>query len=346
MSFEFAYPWFLLLYIPFVLLVLYAWKKPRPTIRIPSLKPFKAGAGPGKGSIIRLPFLLLMFGIAVAILALARPRNGIEQVVKKAKGIDIMIAIDLSGSMSALDLPRDHKFKSQEQLSMAYSQGVVKNRLNTAKEEIKKFIEERPNDRIGLIGFADLPYNSCPPTLDHAMLLTKLDQLEPEIIGTYTNIAGPVASAVKRLKEVEGRRILVLFTDGENTLKAKISPRIAAKLAKKYNIAIYTVGIGGRMALQPIQVRGGGHYFQRGRTALDEKLLKDIAKTTKGKYYHAADAKGMKNAMESINKMEKTIMEQPIYKEYKEHALKLVLLSMACLLLGFILSNTIFMRLP
>ncbi|MCK4983804.1 MAG: VWA domain-containing protein, partial [Victivallaceae bacterium] len=205
---------------------------------------------------------------------------------------------------------------------------------------------KRPNDRIGLIGFAQLPYNICPPTLDHGWLIDNLKRLKPGIIGQATGIAGPIASGVQRLDKSDSkRRVLVLFTDGANTVNARISPRQAAKLGDACDVVIYTVGIGSNNALIEDNSMFGRSYVQAGGT-FDEPLLKDIAKISDGKYYHAYDAKGLADAMADINKIEKTTVEQPKYIDYKEFAPTLAVFVLILLLLGFLLENSVFLSIP
>ena len=165
----FAHPYMFFLLVPLALVLLRAWFKPVPALRVPSLRPFKA-ASKGRLSRINLrklvPFLLYSIGGVMLIVALAGPREGMEEIRRRADGIDIMVALDLSGSMRAIDVPPG--IRTERELEVAMASGKVKDRLGTAKEEIAKFIEARPNDRIGLIAFAPLPYVVCPPTLDHA----------------------------------------------------------------------------------------------------------------------------------------------------------------------------------
>jgi Ca-activated chloride channel family protein len=235
---------------------------------------------------------------------LARPRHGLEEIRHRAEGIDIMLAIDLSGSMSAYDIPKN--VSTQGELEALMKSGALKNRIAIAKAEIRKFIEARPNDRIGLIGFGPLPYAACPPTLDHAWLLAHLDSLDAGIIGDGTGIAGPIASATQRLKASEAkRRIVVLFTDGSNNVNAKVTPRQAAKLASSFDVIVYTVGIGSPNAAV---LRDGffGRQFVQLQDEFDEPLLRDISSTTGGRYYKASDAEGMAQAMSEIDKLEKT----------------------------------------
>ncbi len=341
---SFAYPWLLLLFIPFALLLYYLWRRPLPTLRIPSLKPFAAARGSRKSLPLLLPFMLYAIAAALLILAVARPRHGDEKVVMRAQGIDIMLAIDLSGSMETIDVPNG--ITTERQLVDAIKAGKAKNRLEVAKDEIGKFIERRPNDRVGLVGFAELPYNVCPPTLDHGFLISNMERLKPGIIGDKTGIAGPVASAVQRLKNSDAkRRVIVLFTDGSNNVDARISPLQAARLAHDYDIIVYTVGIGSERGV--VMQRGFmGTQFVPVQGEFDEELLKEMAKSADGKYYRAFDAEGLGKVMEEIDKLEKTSVEQPKYIEYSEYGPKLVAAALVLLLLAFALENTVYLRVP
>jgi len=341
-----ALPWFLLLYIPLLFLVVIYLKRKPPTLKVPSLKPFKAAHPSGRFSIIHaFPFLLLISGIALLIFALARPQYGIGLVKQKAEGIDIMLAIDLSGSMEAVDVPA--QYKKESEVFYALKSGDLKKRIAIAKAKIREFIERRPNDRIGLIAFADLPYVACPPTLDHAWLYAHLDNLKPGLIGDATGIAGPIASAVHRLKDSDARRkIVVLFTDGSNNVKAKITPRQAAKLAKTFGIKIYTIGIGSPNAYVVQNHPFYGQILQRLGSQFDEPLMKDIAKTSGAKYFKAADEKGLETVMQEIDKLEKTTRIQPRYIDYHDIGPSFIKIALALILGYFLLNNTLFLKTP
>lgn len=341
----FAYPLALLLLIPFAAAVFYAARKPKPTVKVSSLKPFAPRGKIRAAGVLGLPFLLYALAAILLIVALARPRKGIEHLLHRAEGIDIMLAIDLSGSMKALDVPAN--ITSEGQLRRALDNGEIKNRLEVAKEEIVRFIERRPNDRIGLISFAPLPYVVCPPTLDHPWLIRNLARLQPGMIGDATGIAGPIASAVHRLKNADSkRRVVVLFTDGSNNVDAKISPRQAAKLAKKFDVVIYTVGIGSNRGYVFQQGMFGRSHLVPLQGEFDEDLLKDLADLSEGRYYKAADAEGLENAMNEIDKLEKTTVEQPRYMEYKEWAPRLIIVALGMLLAGFLLEHTLYLKIP
>jgi Ca-activated chloride channel family protein len=341
----FEYPWLLLLLLPLALLVWYLmFFQKQPSIRISTLQPMAEASRLNRGGGMTLPVWLMVLGAILLIAAAARPRIGIEQVVIKAQGIDIMLAIDLSGSMQAIDLPQDIATKAQFQ--QALNSGKLRNRLETAKQELIKFVEKRPTDRIGLTGFAQLPYNISPPTLDHAWLVQHLEKLQPGMIGDATGIAGPIASSVSRLEDSNSkRRVIVLFTDGANNVDARITPRQAAEVAKETGIVIYTVGIGSSQAIVPVSTPFGTELVPV-PDSYDEPLLREIAAATGGQFYRAYDAKGLAQVMEEINQMEKTGIEQPKFIDYKEYAPVLAGIALALLLLGFLLNNTVKLRLP
>ena len=291
-----------------------------------------------------MPFLLYSIGGVMLIVALAGPREGMEEIRRRADGIDIMVALDLSGSMRAIDVPPG--IRAERELEVAMASGKVKDRLGTAKEEIAKFIKARPNDRIGLIAFAPLPYVVCPPTLDHAWLIANLDRLESGSIGDATGIAGPVASAVQRLKDSDSKRsIIVLFTDGANNVNAKITPRQAAKLANTFDITLYTVGIGSRNSVMKLDSMFGSS-FQRVEGSFDEKLLQEMADTTGGVYYKAADGESMAKAMAQIDQLEKTSVEQNIIVNWKEFYPLFCWLAIAFLLIGFAYEHALRVSVP
>ena len=341
----FAHPYLLLAAVPVLLAAIYAWRKKQPSIRIPSLNAAAKASAHARGWNWKrgIPFLLYVLAMLLLVVALARPREGLEQINRRADGIDIIIALDLSGSMKAIDVPRG---MNQASLESALNRGTLKNRILTAKEEITKFIQARPNDRIGLIAFAPLPYMACPPTLDHAWLIANLDNLDAGVIGDMTNIAGPIASAVQRLKASDAKRkIIVLFTDGSNNVTAKVTPRQAAKLANTFDITVYTVGIGSAVSVYP-QETFAGRRLVPVQNDFDEQLLKDIASTSGGKYYLAEDGESMAAAMKAIDSLEKTSFEQQTIVNWRELAPGFILGALGVLLLAFLLENTVFKRLP
>ena len=343
-GFRFESPWFLLFLIPLVLFIIISVKRGIPTLTIPWIKPFIVSKHKKKFKKTSIPFVLYCIAAFLLVFALARPQQGIEQLKQRTEGIDIMLALDLSGSMQGIDIPKE--ISSQEVNSKLQS-GEIKKRIDYAKEEIEKFIEKRPNDRIGLIAFAPKPYVACPPTLDHAWLVSHLRNVDAGIIGDSTNIAAPITSAISRLKDLDSKRkVLVLFTDGQNNVNDRVSPLQAAQLAKKYDIVIYTVGIGSNNAYVLQSNMFGQQQLFPLYDQFDEKLLKDIAKETDGKYYEAANAEGLNEVMDQIDKLEKTTSELPRFIDYSEFGPKIILLALILFILGFIGENTIFLILP
>lgn len=335
---EFAYPWLLLLLLPVPLIGYYCvYRQKQPSVTVSTVEPFEAVRAVRRPG---FPLGCMLLALCVLIVALARPRAGNEKFLIRSQGIDIVLAIDLSGSMASYDVPRN--ITSGRDLVQAIQSGALKNRLDVAKEEIARFIAERPNDRIGLVGFAETAYNLAPPTLDHAWLLAHLANLKPGILGDMTGIASPIGTGVARLKGSDApRRVLVLFTDGSNNVRNALSPEQAAELARKFNVVIHTVGIGSNHAFAV----ENGQIFQV-EDQFDEKGLRRLAEITGGRYFAAADAEGMKQVMTDINQLEKTTVEQPKYMEYREYAPYLALVALALALLSFLARCTWRLRLP
>lgn len=340
----FAYPWMLLGLIPAAVVILYIFYGKKQSgiaaAYVSSVKnrhKFVLTASP-------LTCLALSLALLVLVIALARPRIGNERLLIRNKGIDIIMVLDLSGSMQAIDIPGN--ITGESAIESALRSGKYRSRLETAKDALTKFIQARPNDRIGLIGFAEYGYNLSPPTLDHEWLTASLAPLEPGIIGNATGIASPVASAIRRLdKSTAPRRVMVLFTDGKNNVNHRLTPQAAADLAKEKNIIIYTVGIGGSNAFV-VQEGFFGNRFARYQEEFDEELLKSMAEVTGGKYFRADDEAAMNAVMTEINSLEKTNFEQPRYIEYQEFAPILCAIALALLLLSAFLDNTLERSVP
>lgn len=340
------YPWLLLLLLPLAALLWRAARRPSPTLRVSWLKPFVQASGPVSGfRPSHLPSALFALALTLLVLAVARPRKGVEELKQRAEGIDIVLALDVSGSMKSIDIPES--VRNDSELKALMERGKLLPRVDVAKAEIRKFVEKRDNDRIGLVVFAPQPFVACPPTLDHASLLAHLDSVDAGIIGDATGIAGPISSAVQRLKDADSkRRVLVLFTDGSNNVDARISPIQAAKLAKNYNIIAYTVGIGSPNAIIRGRDLWGNDVWQPYRNEFDRGLLEQIAKETGGKYFAAADGDKLKTVMEEIDKLEKTSTEQPRFIDYSELGPKLASAGLLLLMLGFALRHSVFLKIP
>lgn len=343
-NFHLQFPWVLALLIPFAALVLRQLTKREPALQIPSIERLPDGKL-RRISLARIvPAAFYAVAGTLMIFALAGPRFDAGEIRQKSEGIDIMIAIDLSDSMAAFDPAKN--LRSDAEIRRAHESGQTQRRLDVCKEEIEKFIRARSNDRIGLIAFADLPYAVCPPTLDHAWLLKQVAGLELHTIGEGTGLAAPIVSVVDRTKDSDAeRKVMVLFTDGSNTVQNKVTPEQAAKIAHDYKLTVHTVGIGSRRSY--IEQRGiFGKQLVSYPNGFDEALLKKIAETTGGRYYAADDRDAMREALDEIDKLEKTPDELPRIALYDEQADTFAGFALAFLLVGFALSRTLFLRFP
>lgn len=341
----FGSPWLLclLLFVPPLWLYLAFVRKP-PTLVVPSVTPFRRRGG---GRRFRMPGPvdhLFLAALALLVVALARPRHGTERTVVRSKGVDMMLALDMSGSMTAYDLPPE--MQSSRQVAEAIGSGRLENRFSAAKRALERFVAARPADRIGLIGFADYAYRFVPPTPDHALLTERLKSLAPGEIGSETDLASPVVSAVNRLKRSDSpRRVLVLFTDGAHNAAYRLTPEQAAALAKECNVVIHTVGIGGDRAVMAVD-SPFGTQLRPYPGEFDETLLRRIADATGGKYFHAGNAEGLRRVCDEIDALERTETRTEKFVEYREYAPFLALAALALVLLGIGLGCTWKLRLP
>jgi Ca-activated chloride channel family protein len=344
--FRFQHPWFVLLLLPLAAALVVAWCRRPPALIVSSLEPVRAGFGASRGrwGRWRWPLLLHAAGLLLAVVALMRPQFGQQRYFERTEGIDIMLVLDVSGSMEAIDVPPE--LRSRDEVVRAVEAGRLKSRLEVAKQELRRFVRGRPDDRIGLIAFARLPYIVCPPTLDHDFLLGHLEQLAPGMLPDGTNLASPIASATARLKDSPARRrVMVLFTDGENNVEARITPRQAAQLARTFKSVIYTVGVGSERAVvlaagwfgRTLQPAEGGH----GRA-----LLEELAGATGGRYFAARDAAGFAQVMREIDALETTRLDVPRYVDYRERFAPWLAAAISLILAGFVLERTLCQTLP
>ncbi len=328
MNFEYVHPQFfwLLLLLP-VLVVWYIWKRKQQTasLKISSIKGFKTGKN-WLAKLRHLLFALRLLALAAIIVALARPRHVDESTkIKTTSGIDIVMAIDVSASMLARDLKP--------------------NRLEALKKVAARFINARPNDRIGLVEYAGESFTKTPLTSDKNIALSSLKSIKyNNIIEGGTAIGMGLATAVNRLKESRAKsKVIILLTDGVNNT-GFIDPKIASELAVEFGIKVYTIGLGTNgMAVSPIGLLRNGE-FQYGNVPveIDEELLKEIAETTDGKYFRATSNTRLSEIYEEINKLEKTEIEEFKFKSYNEQFRPLVLLALGLLALEWLLRYTVF----
>lgn len=273
-----------------------------------------------------LLFVFRLIALGLLITALARPRTvDVSTRTKTTRGIDIVMAIDVSASMLAKDLRP--------------------NRLEALKQVASDFIDGRPNDRIGLVEYAGEAYTKTPITSDKSIVQRSLRDIKYNtIIEGGTAIGMGLATSVNRLKDSRAKsKVIILLTDGVNN-SGFIDPKTASELAVEYGIKVYTIGLGTNgMALSPISINPNGSFrYGRQQVEIDEDLLSEIADDTGGKYFRATNNKKLAEIYNEINKLEKTEIEEKKYYNYEEKYRPLVLLAGLLLLLELILRNTIF----
>ncbi|MDA0200190.1 MAG: VWA domain-containing protein [Flavobacteriia bacterium] len=324
----FANPDYLWLFISLPILV--GWyvmtrRKTQPVLKISSLKGFQANSG-FLSRLQPLLFVMRMLSLALVILALARPQTmDVSTRTKTNKGIDIIMAIDISSSMLAEDLKP--------------------NRLSALKRVAASFIDDRVSDRIGLVIYAGESYTKTPITSDRAIVKNALGGIQFEgLIEDGTAIGMGLATAVNRLKDSRAKsKVIILLTDGVNN-SGFIDPKIASELAVEYEIKTYTIGLGSNgTARAPVGLLPNGK-FQYGMTKveIDEELLQTIAKNTGGLYFRATDNKKLEEIYDEINKLEKTEIEEFKYYNYQEKFRPLILLALTLLFIEWLLRNTLF----
>ena len=327
-NFEFVNPelfWILLLF-P-LLLFWFFWKKNQQTavLKISSLKGFYTSKN-WLAKLRPILFVIRLCVLALIITAMARPRTVDESTrIKTTKGIDIVIAIDVSASMLARDLKP--------------------NRLEALKKVASRFIQARPNDRLGLVEYAGESYTKTPLTSDKNIVLSSLKSIKYNTTITGgTAIGMGLATSVNRLKESRAKgKVIILLTDGVNN-SGFIDPKIASELAIEFGIKVYTIGLGSNgMALSPIGILPDGS-FQYGniQVEIDEELLKQIAETTGGKYFRATSNTKLEEIYAEINKLEKTEIEETKYKSYNELFRPLILAAFGLLLFELLIRYTVY----
>ncbi|MFW5893782.1 MAG: VWA domain-containing protein [Verrucomicrobiota bacterium] len=344
-NWQFVNPLLLLLLVPALAALAFAWRRRSPGIRVSTLTPYRESGGARSGFAARIPLLLEFLALALLVVALARPRQGIEEFTQRSRGVDIILCLDVSGSMRSYDVPES---MSPNEASEAIRDERLQNRFHVAKRELRNFVESRSEDRIGLIAFAKVPYVVSPPTLDHDFLLEHLEMLEAGMFGdSATGIAGPIASATQRLKDSDAEeRVAVLFTDGANNVESKISPRQAARIAETFDVRIHTVGVGSNRAFIIARSPWGGQTLRPARSDLDIELLKAIAEASRGQFFEARDAEGFRAVMREIDEMETIDFEAPRYVNYKEWFPHLLAAAAALLIAAVLLNNTLLCRAP
>ena len=275
-----------------------------------------------------LRFLVLL----MLVLALARPQQGKGRSEVEASGVDIMLVLDVSGSMEALD------FKIERQPA---------SRVEVVRQVVAKFVDDRPNDRIGLVAFAGRPYMMSPLTLDHDWLARRLQELRVGLVEDSTAIGSAISLAVNRLREQQAKsRIVILLTDGMNNA-GKISPVVAAEAAAALGIKVYTIGAGSRgEAPMPVTDDFGRKRMVMAKVNIDEATLKEVARITKANYYRATDTTSLEEIYGEINKLEKTVHKMKKFENYRELFHLPLFCALFLMALEMLFSELLFRRLP
>ena len=305
----------------------YIWTKNShsATLKMSSLQGFKQS----KSLLTKLKpalFVMRILALSALIIALARPRTvDISSQTKTTKGIDIVLAIDVSSSMLAKDLKP--------------------NRMEALKEVASQFIESRPNDRIGLVLYAGESYTKVPVTSDKAVVIDGLKGIKfDNVLQDGTAIGTGLATAINRLKDSKAKsKVIILLTDGVNN-SGTIEPETASDIAKEYGIKVYTIGLGSNgMAMYPYSIAPNGDFiFRMMKVEIDEQLMKNIAKNTGGKYFRANSNAKLQTIYDEINKLETTEIEELKFYDYDEKYRPFLIFAGILLLLEVGLRNTVY----
>jgi Ca-activated chloride channel family protein len=329
--FRFEDPWLLLFFLMVPYLAIRGKGKLQATISYSSIEILQAIRSAQVEILSILPLVLRMIAISLLVLALARPQEGHKSTEILSVGVDIMLALDTSGSMQALDFIKDEKRDT---------------RLAMVKEVVSKFIENRSNDRMGMVVFGSEAYTQCPLTLDRGILQSFLSKLDIGMAGDSTAIGSAIGIAVKRLKDLKSKsKVIILLTDGRNNA-GNLPPLQAAQTAKAFGIKIHTIAVGTH-GKAPFLVNSifGQRYDYR-QVDIDENTLKKISDLTGGQYFRATDLESLKAIYKQIDEMEKSEVKVRDHSEYTELFHYFLIPGILLLLLEIGLSNTVLRRIP
>ena len=323
----FGQPWFLLLLavVP-ILIWWYAIKNNQRQGSIIISDVSATGLSSWRTSLRHLPFVLRLLAIVFTIVAIARPQTMFEERNAEGEGVDIVLCIDVSGSMTAQDL--------------------TPNRLEAAKNVAINFVNKRLTDRIAVVIFSGESFTQCPLTTDHRVLISAIENIRNGLLEDGTAIGSGLGTSVDRLRESKSKsKVVILLTDGENN-GGLIDPQTAKEIAKAYQVKVYTIGVGtDGYAPQPVNTPMG-IVMQQGKVSIDEKLLKEIANETGGKYFRAKDNEGLTGIYDEINSLEKSKIEISTRSRYTEKFFPFVIAALALILLEVLLKFTVFRKFP
>jgi Ca-activated chloride channel family protein len=329
----FKQPW-VLFWIPAVLagVVIYTKKAGCPAVRFSSVSLAEGLGITWRIRLRGLPFILRLLTIVLFMVALSGPRSFPGAAKQRTEGVNIVVAMDVSTSMAAEDFTLN---------------GKRANRLDVVKGVIRDFIHKRTDDRIGVVAFAAKPFIVSPLTIDHSWLEQNVERVTFGLMDDGTAIGSAIASAVNRLRDVEGKsKVVVLMTDGINNA-GKIDPLVAAKAAQAKGVRIYTIGTGSRdLVPYPATDLFGRRVYQNVKVEIDEDVLKEIARITGGSYFRATDTDSLKSIYDQIDAMEKVKIEDAGFRQYEEHFDVFLLAALLLFVLECMLSRTVFLRIP
>ncbi|MGO8995248.1 MAG: VWA domain-containing protein [Polyangiaceae bacterium] len=333
---QFLHPAALLLLLPLALVAFWLARPGKAlAVAYSSTDLVRAVADPRRTRWGRFVPALRWLGAALLIVALSRPSIEHRNAQVQASGVDIMLGIDVSGSMQARDM------------AGASGASVPMSRLDAAKEVVGRFVQDRPNDRIGLVAFAGEPFLASPLTLDHDWVLQNLARLDSGQLSDGTAIGSAIASGVRRL-DAQGAKskILIVLTDGQNNA-GKIQPRVAAEAAKALGVKIYTIGVGSAgEALVPVTDDHGRQQLVAARVDVDEAGMKQVAEATGGTFYRATDTQSLRDVYADIDRLEKTTRTLKGFTEHDERFAWFAVPGLFLVLTELGLSATRFRRVP
>ena len=312
----------LLLLLPALLIIYIVWRRRQhASLRVPSLLFLRDMRGGLRVYLRHSLFALRLLALGLIIVALARPQSSSSWSEDRVEGIDIMLTMDISTSMLAMDFQP--------------------NRVEAAKEVAMRFIANRPNDNIGLVVFAGESFTACPLTQDHATLINRLREMTPGMIEDQTAIGSGLATAISRLKDSKTKsKVIILLTDGANNT-GNISPKMAADLAKTFGISIYTIGVGSGAGEAPYPIQTAlGVVVRNMPVDLDEPTMRQIADVSGGAYFRATDNESLSAIYKKIDQLEKTKLSTRNYHTTYEEFFVFVLAAALLLLLEFVLRST------
>lgn len=324
---EFAYPWLLALLALLPVLAWIYWRRRgslSASVRVSSLPP--GSLTTWKTSLTGLPVIFRLLALAMLILAMARPRLSNVEQFAEGEGIDIMLCLDVSGSMTAQDFSP--------------------NRMEASKKVAIDFVQKRLTDRIGVVIFSGESFTLCPLTIDHNVVIAAIQNIRSGLLEDGTAIGSGLATSVDRLRSSQAKsKVVLLLTDGENN-GGLIDPKTAKEIARTFGIRVYTIGVGSDgYARQPVNTPFGV-VMQNEKVSIDEKLLTEIATETGGRYFRAKDNEGLQGIYDAIGKLEKSTIKMNQLVNHQEKFFPFVLIALFLLLLEWILRFTVLRRFP